>query len=116
MKETSSEIEYKDKKYKIVFNLNVMEKIQEEYGTIDKWGELTDTKSKKEINVKALLFGFTEMLNEGIDIENEENNTSIPFFSKKQCGRMLTEIGIQKVGLKINDTVIESVKTEEKNA
>ena len=30
MKDISQELEYRDKKYKIVFNLNVMEQIQEE--------------------------------------------------------------------------------------
>ena len=42
IKEVSSKITYKDKEYKLVFNLNVMEKIQDEYKTLDKWGELTD--------------------------------------------------------------------------
>ena len=42
MKEMRNEIEYNGKKYSIVFNLNVMEAIQEEYGTIGEWGKLTD--------------------------------------------------------------------------
>ena len=36
MKEMRNEIEYKDKKYLIVFNINVMEAIQQEYGTVQK--------------------------------------------------------------------------------
>ncbi len=42
MKEMRNEIEYKGIKYNLVFNLNVMEVIQDEYGTLDKWGSLTD--------------------------------------------------------------------------
>ena len=110
-----SEIEYKDKKYKIVFNLNVMELIQEEYGTINKWGDLTDGKDG-EINIKALIYGIWAMLNEGIDIQNDEEGTDIKPFTIKQVGRMLTEIGVQEMTDKLNQTVIESTKSDEKNA
>ena len=47
MKEVSSIIEYKGKEYKIVFNLNVMQEIQEEYGSLREWGEKTDGKNEK---------------------------------------------------------------------
>ena len=42
MKEISKTLEYKGKKYKLAFNLNVMEVIQEKYGTLENWGKLTD--------------------------------------------------------------------------
>lgn len=127
MKEVSSVIEYKDKKYKMVFNLNVMQEIQEEYGSLREWGELTDGKpeeivngKKKEIvqgepNVKALIFGLTTMLNEGIEIDNDENGTNIPPLTKKQVGRMLTDVGIKQMTADMNGLVIESTKSEEKN-
>ena len=83
IKEVSSKLTYKDKEYKLVFNLNVMEKIQDEYKTLDAWGALTDG-SEGEVNIKALVFGVTEMINEGIDIDNEDNNTSEPFVSHKK--------------------------------
>lgn len=35
MKEISKTLEYKDKTYKLVFNLNVMQVIQEKYGTLE---------------------------------------------------------------------------------
>lgn len=115
MKEMRNEIEYKGIKYNLVFNLNVMEEIQDEYETLDKWGALTDA-SKGEPNAKAVVFGFTAMLNEGIDIDNEENGTNIKFLTHKQVGRILTEIGLREATLKMNNTVIESTKSEEKNA
>ena len=114
MKEMKSEIEYKGQKYSLVFNLNVMEAIQDEYGTINKWGELTDG-ANGEANAKAIIFGLTEMLNEGIEIDNEENNTDLKPFTRKQVGRLLTEIGLQEATQKLNDTVIESTKSDEKN-
>lgn len=115
MKEMRNEIEYRGITYNLVFNLNVMEVIQDEYGTLDKWGSLTDA-SNGEPNAKAVVFGFTAMLNEGIDIDNEENGTTNPFLTHKQVGRMLTEIGLREATLKMNTTVIESTKSEEKNA
>lgn len=116
MKEVSKIINYKDKEYKIVFNLNVMEIIQEEYGTLNKWGDLTDGKANEgETDVKALIFGFTAMINEGIDIDNDENGTNNPPLTKKQVGRMLSDIGFDKATEDMNEVVIESVKSDEKN-
>ena len=114
IKEVSSKITYKDKDYKLVFNLNVMEKIQDEYKTLDKWGELTDG-SKGEVNIKAIVFGITEMINEAIDIDNDENNANEPFVTHKQVGRILTEIGIEKAAKNMNNLVVESTKDDSKN-
>lgn len=114
MKEVSKTINYKGKDYKLVFNLNVMEVIQEEYKTINAWGELTDGKSG-EVDVKALKFGFAAMLNEGIDIDNEDNGTNEPFLTLKQVGRMLSDIGLNQVTENMNEVVVESVQSDEKN-
>lgn len=116
MKEISKSIEYKDHEYKLCFNLNVMERLQEEYGTLDAWGNLTDGKHNNgEPNIKAVIFGFREMINEGIDISNDENGTKIKPLTLKQVGRMITELGLEEATAKLNDTVIESTKSEEKN-
>ena len=61
MKDIESKITVNDKEYPVVFNLNVMEEIQEEYGTLEKWGNLTDG-TDGEPNAKAVIFGFTEMI------------------------------------------------------
>lgn len=105
----NNEIEYKGQKYELVFNLNVMQEIQEEYKTIDKWGELTDG-SKGEPNAKAIIFGLTAMINEGIDISNEENGTNIKPLTLKQTGRLLSEVGLVEATQKLNNTVIESTE------
>ena len=82
MKDINGKIQYRGKDYALVFNLNVMENVQAEYGTVEKWGDLTDG-SSGEVDAKALIFGFTEMLNEGIDIANEENGTDDPHLTHK---------------------------------
>lgn len=116
MKEINGSFTYRDKEYKTVFNLNVMEKIQEQYKTVDAWAALTDGKSGTEVDIKALIFGITEMINEAIDIDNEDNGKNEPFLTHKQVGRIVTEIGFAKAAEKMNETVIESVKSDEKNA
>lgn len=113
MKDVNGKIQYKGKEYKMVFNLNVMETIQEEYGSIEKWGDLT---GGEEPNIKAVIFGFSAMLNEGIDMDNEENGTNEKPLSLKAVGRMLTEIGFQESTEKMRKTVVESTESEEKNA
>lgn len=110
MKDINGEIEYKGKVYKIVFNLNVMELIQDEYGSIDTWGKLTEGDENGEPNVKAVKFGFTAMINEAIEIENEENGTDIKPVTKQFVGRMLSEIGIEAMANKMQETVINSTQ------
>ncbi len=113
MKDISKTLEYKGKEYKLVFNLNVMEAIQEEYGTIDKWAELTDGGKNGEPNAKAVIFGFTQMINEGIDINNEEKGTKEAALSLKQVGRMLTTIGMDAAAQTMQETVIDSTKGDD---
>lgn len=116
MKEVNRSINYKGQELKLVFNLNVMETIQEEFGSLDKWGSLTDGESG-EPNIKALKFGLMAMLNEGIDIENEENDEKKPFFTSKQVGRIITELGLENLTSNMNGVVVDSVKDDSgKNA
>lgn len=115
MKDNAGKITYKDKEYKVVFNLNVMEAIQEEFGTLDNWTELTSGVNQ-EVNIKALKFGYTEMINEGLSMEAEENNTEYKPVSKAFVGRMLTDIGLENMTKVLQNTVIESTKVDdEKN-
>ena len=117
MKEISKTLEYKGKKYNLVFNLNVMEVIQDKYGTLENWGKLTDgAENDGEPNAKAVIFGITAMLNEGIDIDNEENGTEEKMLTNKQVGRMITEIGLKSSAQLMNGVVIDSTQSAEKNA
>ena len=115
IKDISTEFEYKGKTYRLVFNLNVMEAIQDQYGTIENWGKLTDGEGG-EPNAKAVIFGFREMINEGIDIMNEETGNDVKPLTLKQTGRLITDIGIAEATKKLNKTVIDSTQSSEKNA
>ena len=148
MKEKETVFTVNGKEYKAVFNLNVMQSIQIEYGTFTKWGELADgyaydengerilklddkgnpvtqiVKNEnnedievevfetKEVDIKALIFGIKEMLNEAIDIDNETNNTNQPLLTDKQVGRLITAMGIANATNKLNETVIESTQDD----
>lgn len=115
MKDYHGEIQYKGKTYALVFNLNVMQEIQEEYGSLDAWATLTDG-SNGEPNAKAVIFGFCSMLNEGLSIYNDEHGEHEPMLTLKQTGRIITEVGLAEATNALNDTVIESTKSIEKNA
>ena len=111
MKNTVVYIETAEKKYPLAFNLNVMEEIQEHYGSLDAWGKVTQ--GDGEPKVKDLKCGVLAMLNEGIDMENESNGTNEPMLTAKKVGRIMTEVGIQNIVKAIQDITVASVKTED---
>lgn len=100
-----------EKEYSAIFNLNVMEEIQQEYGTVEKWGELTDAKHG-EVNAKALIFGLRAMINEATDIENEENGENKPLLTLKQVGRLITQAGLVQSAETLNNAVVEATKSD----
>lgn len=111
-------LKWKNVEYNLVFNLNVMEQIQEEYGSVSAWGELTDNET--EPNAKAVIFGLMCMINEGVDIDNEDNDgvegyTPKKMLSAKQVGRLLTDVGLEEATQRLNDTVVNAVASDEKN-
>ena len=108
MQDTVKFLEWKGKEYPLVFNLNVMEKIQDEYKTFKNWTELVE--NVEEINIKALKFGIKEIINEGLDIEGEKE-----LLTDKQIGRLLTEIGMEKVTQNMQEIIIDSTKTDEES-
>lgn len=148
MKEKETVFTVNGKEYKAIFNLNVMQSIQIEYGTFQKWGELTDgfvydedgnrvvkldEKGKpitqevkdengnvvkqdvyetREVDIKALIFGIKEMLNEAIDIDNETATEKQPLLTEKQVGRLITAMGIANATSQLNQTVIDSTQDE----
>lgn len=116
MKDYKIKFKVEEQEYSAIFNLNVMEQIQNEYGTMRKWGELTDIKSG-EPNAKAIIFGFWAMINEAIDIENDENGSNLPLYSLKQVGRIISRAGVEKSATALNNAVIEATKEDNpKNA
>lgn len=111
MKTNIVHIETSKGTYPLVFNLNVMEEIQEKYGSLAKWGEMTE--NVDGASIKDLKFGIMAMINEGIDIENEENGTNVPMLDEKKTGRIMTEIGIEEIFKKVHEITIDSTKDED---
>lgn len=116
MKDAMQTIEYRGKTYRLAFDLNVMEAIQDEYGSIEAWGKLTEPEDGREPNVKALVFGVTEMINEGIDISNDEDGTDEKPLTHRKVARILTEVGLGSVAEKMQKSVIDSTEDDSKNA
>ena len=111
MQNKISHIEAQDKKYPIVFNINVMEEIQEAYGSISAWGTIVENKDGGEPKVKDLKVGLTIMINEAIDIENEETHGNRPFVTSKQVGRLISEVGFAEITKVIQCLTVQSTDT-----
>lgn len=112
---TVKTFEYNGQEYSLVFNLNVMESIQAKYGSVQAWGELTEGEKDGEPNLEAVLYGFTEMVNEGIEIYNDENDKKRKLLTKKQVGRLITNIGLAEAAGMIQSSVTGSTTVETKN-
>ena len=106
-------IETEKRKIPLVFNLNVMEEIQEQYGSLEKWGAITQ--GDGEPKVKDLKAGIMAMINEAIDIENEENGSNETPLTEKQIGRIMTEVGIQEIVKKIQEITVASTNSGEQD-
>lgn len=99
------------REYPIVFNINVMEEIQEKYGSVKAWGEIVENVEGGEPKVKDLKAGLMAMINEGIDIENEITGNNQPMVTLKQVGRIISEVGFEKITQDIQNLTIESTNT-----
>ena len=128
MLDTIKYLETGNEKYPLAFTLNVMELIQEKYGSIEKWSELIQKQGEPDI--KALKFFITEAINEGLDIENERkgerggeavspNGDTIrptgvwrKSITSKKVGRILTEIGLNQATKAVASVITDSIQTE----
>ena len=104
-------IESNDKKYPIVFNINVMEEIQEAYGSLSAWGSIVENEGGGEPKIKDLKIGLMMMINEAIDIENEEKGTKTPMLTAKQVGRLIGEVGFAAITNVIQNLTVASTHT-----
>ena len=95
--------------YPFIYSLNVMSAIQKRYGSLDNWANKIEPKNgKKEPNIDALLFFFTEAINEGIDMENEKLQTPRPLVDVKKVGRIISETGLEEAGKQLKGAVIDA--------
>ena len=112
MKDKLGIIETSNKSYPICFNLNVMEEIQDKYGSITAWGEIVENKDGGEPKIKELKDALMIMINEAIDIKNETEEEKQSFVTEKQVGRLITALGIEKSTEQLQNTVIKSTEVE----
>ena len=89
-------------KYPIAFTLNVMEALEDEYGGLKKWVELINS---DEPSYKAIKFMVQATIEEGQDILNQTNDK----LSSKEIGRLISRIGVDKVGSEIFELIKESL-------
>lgn len=115
MKDKMIYIECENEKYPMCFNINVMEEIQEEYGSISNWGEIVENKDGEEPKIKDLKNGLLAMINEGIDIENEKEEIKRNPLTSKQVGRLISKIGLKELTEKIKEITVSSTKTGDEN-
>ncbi len=100
--------------YPIVFTLNVMERIQDEYGSIDNWSSSLEPKTG-EPQIKDIIWTFKEFINEGIEIENEDKNLNRQALTHKQVGRLITYVGGQKEVSNIISKAVVKSTSKKKN-
>ena len=95
-----------EESYPVICTLNVLEYIQNKYGTIERFEQLVsgmipdgadeEKKTKYKItpiNVSALLDGLTVMINEGLDIKGGRTEGYFPFESK-HVARIMRAAGL----------------------
>lgn len=145
MLDTLGHIKVGDVEYPIAFTLNVMAAIQEKYGSMKAWGEIlqparptsspagtikaaTGDVSKElpetaaapfvdnEPRIKDLIWTFTQFINEGIDIENEEAEVKRQPLTEKQVGRLISSVGIKEITAIVQNLTVESTKTDDPNS
>ena len=111
MQNKITHIEFNGRNYPVVFNINVMEEIQEAYGTISAWGAVVENAGGGEPKIKDLKIGLTMMINEGIDIENEMKDEKMPMVTTKQVGRIISEVGFETITRVIQNLTVASTHT-----
>ena len=97
--------------YPVTFNINVMEEIQEAYGSISAWGAIVENAEGGEPKIKDLKIGLMMMINEGIDIENEMKGENVPMVNSKQVGRIISEKGFDTITNIIRNLTVASTDT-----
>jgi len=105
-------ITIKGTEFPMAFNLNVLEAIQDKYGSLDKWQDKIQPKTG-EAQIKDIKWTLVTFINEGIEIENE-NGEKKDLLTEKQLGRMITNIS--DITRSIANAVTETIPEPDPNA
>lgn len=112
-----------DDRVLLAFNFNVMREIQSVYKSIGSWADKLDPKKGKndhdgEPDMEAFIKGFTFMLNEGVDIENEKadkDKQKAPF-TEKQVGRLIGKFGKDEITTAMQKAIVGSTDSGDKDS
>ena len=115
MKDTMDTLSYKGKEYNLIFNLNVLQEMQDKYGTMAECLNEAYGKATGEPSIKVLAFMVTAMINEAIDINNEEKGEKEPPVTEKMVNRMLSDFmrnsgDLSAIVGKIDDLMAKSMQ------
>lgn len=100
-------IKYNDKEYSLAFNLNVVDDLQDKWGSFDTWLEkLADS------DIKFIKDIVMYCVNEAIDIKNEEEGTKEKKITSRMAGRMATMFLNPQNLIKLSDMMIYSIMDE----
>lgn len=112
MKDKMGHLKTDKREYPICFNLNVLEEIQNRYGSLSKWGEICENTENNEPNIKEFKIGLMLMINEAIEIENETCNEKKELVNEKQVGRIISDVGYESMKEIILNLSSDSTKTD----
>ena len=111
-----------DDRVLLAFNFNVMREIQSVYKSIGSWADKLDPKKSDahdgEPDMGAFIKGFTFMLNEGVDIENEnakDGKEKAPF-TEKQVGRLIGKFGKDEITQAMQKAIVGSTDSGDKDS
>jgi len=127
MKDVLIHFEANEVSYPLAFNINVLEVMQDKFGSFTAFADSLSSKDGDEPKMKDIKFIYTECINEGIDMENDpdcvhfiKSDETRPFLTEKQVGRLIGSITdkagtIKQLVVKSNDSGKEHDEDEEKN-
>jgi hypothetical protein len=112
-------IEHEGIKYPLIIDLNAMEDFQKSFFS-ETGKNITDSESFENFSLTAGILQFQAALNEGIDYENKKKGIARELVSKREAGRIMSGIGMEKVSLVISELTKEfngkNVKTAVESA
>lgn len=114
MKDFYTKWEVNGKEYTLAWNLNVMEEMQDKYGSLEAWGKISEGEEPK---ISSIIDAFEAMINEGIEIDNEKNGTNEKPLTHRQIGRIISAYGVENAAETMKNAISDATKDDtRKNA
>ena len=101
-----------DVSYPQAFTLNVIEAIQEKYEKLDNFFDALQPEGSEPL-IKDVVWVLKEIINEGIEIENDIKGANRKLLNHKQVARLITDSASAKK--MISGIISDSTKTGEEN-